>query len=241
MSAACRPEPVQPARLDHRRSRHRRGHLDRRVHRDRRVGRTSHRAGLRHLLAACTSTRTQRGRCVSGREYAVVERQPVVIGDRVFIGANAVVNMGVTIGDGAVVGAGAVVTRDVPRRPSSSACRLVRSARVDLTDLPTAPRTVPHSVNGRRHRQVTGSRGTEETSLLGPGRAPQGVHHAVRRDRIDLRSASGSASTFHEVEEVIELRRERFARVGDHLRISIVVCWRYVRPSSCAEVDGPWR
>jgi acetyltransferase-like isoleucine patch superfamily enzyme len=53
-------------------------------------------------------------RCVSGRSYDRVDRAPVVIGDRVFIGANAVVLMGVTIGDGAVVGAGAVVTRDVP-------------------------------------------------------------------------------------------------------------------------------
>lgn len=53
-------------------------------------------------------------RCVSGREYEEVDRAPVVIGDRVFVGANAVVLMGVTIGDGAVVSAGAVVTRDVP-------------------------------------------------------------------------------------------------------------------------------
>jgi acetyltransferase-like isoleucine patch superfamily enzyme len=53
-------------------------------------------------------------RCVSGRSHPEVDRAPVVIGDRVFIGANATVMMGVTIGDGAVVGAGAVVTRDVP-------------------------------------------------------------------------------------------------------------------------------
>ncbi len=52
-------------------------------------------------------------RCVSGRAYDHVDRSPTTIGDRVFIGANAVVNMGVTIGDEAVVGAGAVVTRDV--------------------------------------------------------------------------------------------------------------------------------
>lgn len=52
-------------------------------------------------------------RCVTGRAYAEVDRAPVTIGDRVFVGANAVVLMGVTIGDGAVVGAGAVVTRDV--------------------------------------------------------------------------------------------------------------------------------
>jgi acetyltransferase-like isoleucine patch superfamily enzyme len=36
-----------------------------------------------------------------------------VIGDRVWIGANATVLAGVTIGHGAVVAAGAVVTRDV--------------------------------------------------------------------------------------------------------------------------------
>lgn len=55
-------------------------------------------------------------RCVSGREFDEIEREAVSIGDRVFIGANAVINMGVTIGDEAVVGAGAVVTRDVPAR-----------------------------------------------------------------------------------------------------------------------------
>ncbi|GIG60309.1 hypothetical protein Lfu02_46810 [Longispora fulva] len=53
-------------------------------------------------------------RCVSGRAYPDVDRAPVTIGDRVFVGANAVIQMGVTIGDGAVVAAGAVVSRDVP-------------------------------------------------------------------------------------------------------------------------------
>nr|WP_018353650.1 acyltransferase [Longispora albida] len=53
-------------------------------------------------------------RCVSGREYDQVDRAPVTIGDRVFLGANATVMMGVTIGEGAVIGAGAVVTKDVP-------------------------------------------------------------------------------------------------------------------------------
>jgi acetyltransferase-like isoleucine patch superfamily enzyme len=55
-------------------------------------------------------------RCVSGRQYPLVDRRPTRIGDRVFIGANAVVNMGVSIGDEAVVAAGAVVTADVPAR-----------------------------------------------------------------------------------------------------------------------------
>jgi acetyltransferase-like isoleucine patch superfamily enzyme len=52
-------------------------------------------------------------RCVSGREFPTVERAPVHIGDHVFIGAGAIVNMGVRIGDHSVVGAGAVVSRDV--------------------------------------------------------------------------------------------------------------------------------
>jgi acetyltransferase-like isoleucine patch superfamily enzyme len=55
-------------------------------------------------------------RCVSGRQYESVDRAPTTIGDRVFIGANAVVNMGVTVGAEAVVAAGAVVTTDVASR-----------------------------------------------------------------------------------------------------------------------------
>lgn len=52
-------------------------------------------------------------RCVSGRAHQEVERSATRLGDRVFVGANAVVNMGVSVGDGAVIGAGAVVTADV--------------------------------------------------------------------------------------------------------------------------------
>ncbi|MDR0298285.1 MAG: 2,3,4,5-tetrahydropyridine-2,6-dicarboxylate N-acetyltransferase [Streptococcaceae bacterium] len=40
--------------------------------------------------------------------------QPVVIGNNVLVGANAVVIEGVKVGDGAVVAAGAIVTQDVP-------------------------------------------------------------------------------------------------------------------------------
>jgi acetyltransferase-like isoleucine patch superfamily enzyme len=39
---------------------------------------------------------------------------PILIGNHVWIGANAVILKGVTIGDGSVVAAGAVVTRNVP-------------------------------------------------------------------------------------------------------------------------------
>jgi acetyltransferase-like isoleucine patch superfamily enzyme len=43
-----------------------------------------------------------------------LDNRPVRIGDRVWIGARAIVLKGVSIGDGAVIGAGAVVTHDVP-------------------------------------------------------------------------------------------------------------------------------
>lgn len=39
---------------------------------------------------------------------------PIVIGERVWIGANCTILGGVTIGDQAVIGAGAVVTKDIP-------------------------------------------------------------------------------------------------------------------------------
>ena len=43
-----------------------------------------------------------------------ISTKPVVIGDDVWIGANAVILPGVTIGSHCVVAAGAVVTKDVP-------------------------------------------------------------------------------------------------------------------------------
>lgn len=61
-------------------------------------------------------THSSAKRCISGRRFPDVERKPVSIGDRVFIGANAVIMMGVTIGDEAVVAAGAIVAQDVAAR-----------------------------------------------------------------------------------------------------------------------------
>lgn len=79
-------------------------------------------------------THSSAKRCVSGRAFPEVERQPTTIGDRVFIGANAVVQMGVTIGDGAVVGAGAVVTTDVAPGSVVGGVPARPLATVDLTD-----------------------------------------------------------------------------------------------------------
>lgn len=59
-------------------------------------------------------THSSARRCVSARAHAEVDRAPVRIGDHVFVGAGAVIQMGVTVGDRSVVAAGAVVTRDVP-------------------------------------------------------------------------------------------------------------------------------
>ncbi|HWV25399.1 MAG TPA: DapH/DapD/GlmU-related protein [Thermomicrobiales bacterium] len=45
---------------------------------------------------------------------ATIHPRPIVLGNDVWIGANATILPGVTIGDNAVVAAGAVVTKDVP-------------------------------------------------------------------------------------------------------------------------------
>lgn len=61
------------------------------------------------VLTSVTHTldRTERA---TGVEYG----KPIVLGDDVWVGANATILPGVTIGDGAVIGAGAVVTKDIP-------------------------------------------------------------------------------------------------------------------------------
>lgn len=53
------------------------------------------------------------GWATSGGEQQA-ERAPTKIGSNVYIGPNAIIQMGVTIGDGAVIGAMAFVNRDVP-------------------------------------------------------------------------------------------------------------------------------
>lgn len=49
----------------------------------------------------------------AARVTGVEQAKPVVIGNRVWIGGQAIILPGVTIGDGAVIAAGSVVSRDV--------------------------------------------------------------------------------------------------------------------------------
>ncbi len=58
-------------------------------------------------------------RTVTARAHPHVDHAPVVIGDHVFIGTNAVVLMGATIGAHSVVAAGAVVTEGASFPPYS--------------------------------------------------------------------------------------------------------------------------
>lgn len=87
--------------------------MDRRFHVDRRIRGLTIGRGVDVSSGAQIYTHSTAQRCVSGREYNIIDRRPVSIGNSVFIGANATILMGVTIGDHAVVGAGAVVNRDV--------------------------------------------------------------------------------------------------------------------------------
>jgi len=48
------------------------------------------------------------------KDWTHVNRQPVIIKDKAWIGMHSIILKGVTIGEGAIVGAGSVVTSDVP-------------------------------------------------------------------------------------------------------------------------------
>ena len=64
----------------------------------------------KHSLSYIT---TYNGIASANAGYQMFEK-PTIVGNDVWIGANAVLIQGVSVGDGAVIGAGAVVTHDVP-------------------------------------------------------------------------------------------------------------------------------
>lgn len=63
-----------------------------------------------HSVDFLTTAQKISSRCIN---YSLV-KSPAVIGNDVWIGANAVIMQGVKVGNGAVIGANAVVTKDVP-------------------------------------------------------------------------------------------------------------------------------
>jgi acetyltransferase-like isoleucine patch superfamily enzyme len=77
------------------------------------LGFGSHPVNLPATAPVFFSTRRQCGASFTTADYGV-EREPIVIGHDVWLGAHVFVCDGVSIGAGAVVAAGAVVTRDVP-------------------------------------------------------------------------------------------------------------------------------
>jgi acetyltransferase-like isoleucine patch superfamily enzyme len=72
-----------------------------------------------------------------------VEARPVTIGNRVWVGARAIVLPGVTIGEGAVVAAGAVVTADVPAWTivAGIPARVIKSRTIDPPGAPIGGHT----------------------------------------------------------------------------------------------------
>jgi maltose O-acetyltransferase len=81
--------------------------------------------GPKVQLLAATHSLDPEERNFSGTELG----KPIVIGDRVWIGAGVIICPGVIIGDEAVIGAGSVVTRDIPPRvfAAGNPCKVIKS------------------------------------------------------------------------------------------------------------------
>jgi acetyltransferase-like isoleucine patch superfamily enzyme len=83
-------------------------------------------------------------RCVTERRHGEVDRKPTEVGDYVFVGANAVVQMGARIGDHCVVAAGAVVLEDAVIPPyclvAGVPARIVRDIRGEVDSWSKAAR-----------------------------------------------------------------------------------------------------
>ena len=72
-------------------------------------------------------------RCVTERRYPAVDKKPTELGDFVFVGANAVVQMGAKVGHHSVIGAGAIVLEDAVIPPYSLAVGVPARVVRDLT------------------------------------------------------------------------------------------------------------
>ena len=58
-------------------------------------------------------------RCVTERKFPTADSKPTEVGDYVFVGANAVIQMGAKVGHHSVIGAGTVVLEDMVIPPYS--------------------------------------------------------------------------------------------------------------------------
>jgi acetyltransferase-like isoleucine patch superfamily enzyme len=75
-------------------------------------------------------------RCVTEGRHGEVDKKATEVGDHVFVGANAVVQMGARIGDHCVIAAGAVVLEDAVIPPYSLAAgvpaRVIRDIKGEI-------------------------------------------------------------------------------------------------------------
>lgn len=51
---------------------------------------------------------------IANKDWSKVNKAPIIIQDKAWIGLRSIILKGVTIGEGAVIGAGSVVTKDIP-------------------------------------------------------------------------------------------------------------------------------
>jgi acetyltransferase-like isoleucine patch superfamily enzyme len=73
-------------------------------------------------------------RCVTERKHPDVDHKPTEVGDYVFVGANAVIQMGAKVGHHSVIGAGAVVLEDTVIPPYSLVVGVPARIERDLRD-----------------------------------------------------------------------------------------------------------
>lgn len=94
---------------------------------------------LRHPIGIVISSKAVIGEYCSIRQNVTIglrdekEKEYPVLGDRVCVGAGALILGGVRVGDQAVIGAGAIVLEDVPAR-SNYLCRLQPIIKLRDTD-----------------------------------------------------------------------------------------------------------